>query len=283
MKKETKYIIFLLLCYSLAPSFLLAQAWTKNKGKGFYKLDFASIRAQNVYDMQGEVVPFRTLGNYTASFYGEYGITSKLTAVANVPFFVRNVINETKGRQTGNIIEPGIVNNSFGDLDLGFRVSIPVQNFAMSANVMFGIPTGDARQTDGLFTGDGEFNQLIKISAGKGKTRWWTQGSVGFNNRTKGFSDEFRYDFEYGYKLFKDRLLVILKINGIESFENGDMEAARAGLFSNNVEFAGIGPELLYYTNSQKTIGISGRFIGSLKGQNVLAAPAAALGIFAEF
>lgn len=283
MNNKFKRIVFFLLCCGMLPAFLPAQAWTKGKGKGFYKLDFASIQAKNVYDMSGEIAPFRTLGNYTASFYGEYGITGKLTAVLNMPFFVRNVVNETRGRQTGNTIEPGIVNNHFGDMDLGFRLSIPVKNFAMSANLLFGIPTGDARQTDGLFTGDGEFNQLLKISAGKGKTRWWTQGSLGFNNRTNGFSDEFRYDFEYGYKFFQDRLLVILKINGIESFENGAIEAARAGLFSNNVEFAGIGPELLYYTHSNKKFGLTARFTGALKGQNVLAAPAAALGLFADF
>lgn len=279
MKKNA----IIVLCGILMPAFLYAQAWTKSKGKGFYKLDFASIRAKNVYDLNGEIAPFRTLGNYTASFYGEYGITSKWTAVVNVPFYVRNVVNETKGRQTGKIIEPGIMNNNIGDMDLGFRVSLPVKTFAMSANILFGIPTGDARQTDGLFTGDGEFNQLLKISAGKGKTRWWTQGSLGFNNRTNGFSDEFRYDFEYGYKFFQDRLLVILKLNGIESFENGTIQAARAGLFSNNVEFAGIGPELLYYTHSNKKFGLTARFTGSLKGQNVLAAPVTALGLFADF
>lgn len=261
----------------------MAQAWPRNKGQGFYKLDFASIRANNVYDTKGKIAPFRMLGNYTASFYGEYGITGKLTVVTNIPFFVRNVVDETKGRQTGNIIEPGIINNSFGDVDLGFRIALPVKAFAMSANVTFGLPTGDAQQTDGLFTGDGEFNQLLKISAGTSKKRWWTQGSFGFNHRTRGFSDEFRYDFEFGYKFFKDHLLTIFKINGIESWRNDNVEATSLGLFSNNVEFTGIGPEVLYYTNAKKTIGLSARLTGALKGQNVLAAPSMAVGVFAEF
>ncbi|MFM9950389.1 MAG: hypothetical protein ACKV1O_20805 [Saprospiraceae bacterium] len=283
MKNKFKQIAFLFLFTNLIPAGLAAQAWTKAAGKGFYKLEFASIRADNVFDFNGEVAPFRTLGNYTASFYGEYGITPNLTALAYIPFFVRNVVNETKGRQTGNIIQPGIMNNNFGDVDLGFRVALPVKAFAMSVNVLLGLPTGDAKQTDGLFTGDGEFNQLVKISAGTGKKRWWTQGSLGFNNRTRGFSEEFRYDFEFGYKLFNDRLLAIFKINGIESLENGDVEAASIGLFSNNVEYFGIGPELLYYINSKKTIGASARITGALKGQNVLAAPAMAVGVFAEF
>ena len=281
MKNFFKIII--LFSIIATPSVLSAQAWTKSKGKGFYKLDFSAINAADVFDMAGKVVPFRTLGNYSTSFYGEYGLTDKIMAIAYVPFYVRNVVNETKGRQTGNIIEPGIANDNFGDVDLGFRFALPIKNVAVAATLMLGIPTGDAKQVDGLFTGDGEFNQLLKIGVGTGGKRWWTQGAMGYNNRTKGFSDEFRYDFEFGYKFFNDRLLAIFKINGVESLNNGTAQAAVTGLFSNNVEYLGIGPEVLYYVNSKKTIGISARIAGAAKGQNVLAAPATSVGIFAEF
>ena len=281
MKNFFKIII--LFSIIATPSVLSAQAWTKSKGKGFYKLDFSAINAADVFDMAGKVVPFRTLGNYSTSFYGEYGLTDKIMAIAYVPFYVRNVVNETKGRQTGNIIEPGIANDNFGDVDLGFRFALPIKNVAVAATLMLGIPTGDAKQVDGLFTGDGEFNQLLKIGVGTGGKRWWTQGAMGYNNRTKGFSDEFRYDFEFGYKFFNERLLAIFKINGVESFNNGTAQAAVTGLFSNNVEYLGIGPEVLYYVNSKKTIGISARIAGAAKGQNVLAAPATSVGIFAEF
>lgn len=278
-----KLSLIILLFISLTPSVLTAQAWAKSKGHGFYKLDFTSIKAANVFDTKGDVVPFRTLGNYTTSFYGEYGLTNKVTVFGYVPFYVRNVVNETKGKQTGQIIEPAIVNNNFGDIDLGLRYQLPIKNVAVAVNLLLGIPTGDAQQADGLFTGDGEFNQLLKIGTGTGGKRWWTQGALGFNNRTKGFSDEFRYDFEFGYKFFNDRLLAIFKINGIESLNNGSAQSAVTGLFSNNVEYMGIGPEFLYYANPQKTIGISARIAGALKGQNVLAAPSMSVGVFAEF
>lgn len=276
--------LFLFILMAIAPSVLMAQAWTKGKNKGFYKLDFSTIRATDVYDTKGDVVPFRTLTNFITSFYGEYGINNKLTAIAYVPFFVRNTVNATKGNQTGNVIEDGIENNNFGDVDLGFRYQLfNKKGISVSANVFLGLPTGDARQADALFTGDGEFNQMVKIAVGTGKTKWWTQGALGFNNRTKGFSDEFRYDFEFGYKFFNDRLLAILKINGIENLNNGNAKAALTGLFSNNVEFMGLGPEFLYYINKKKNIGASLRFAGALKGQNVLAAPSIAVGAFAQF
>ena len=280
MKNLIKSIIYLI---ALTPSVLTAQAWVKSKGHGFYKLDFTFIKANQVLDARGEIVPFRTLGNYSSNFYGEYGLTDKITVIGFVPFYVRNVMNETKGVQTNNIIEPAIVNNNFGDMDLGFRYQLPIKNVAVAANLILGIPTGDSEQPDGLFTGDGEFNQLLKIATGTGGKRWWTQGALGFNNRTKGFSDEFRYDFEFGYKFFNDRLLAIFKINGIESFNNGSAKVALTGLFSNNVEYAAYGPELLYYANAKKSIGISARLGRAVKGQNILAAPSWSLGAFAEF
>ena len=143
MKINIQYIIGFFFLISLTPSVLTAQAWTKSKGTGFYKLDFTSIRASDVFDTKGDIIPFRTLGNYTTSFYGEHGITNKITAIAYVPFFVRNVVNETKGRQTNNIIEPGITNNNFGDVDLGLRFALPVKAFAMSATLTLGLPTGE--------------------------------------------------------------------------------------------------------------------------------------------
>ena len=188
-----KIVFFLLLTFLAAPSVSTAQAWAKSKGAGFYKLDYSVIQATDVYDKTGEVVPFRTLTNHTTSFYGEYGITNKLTVMAYIPFFVRNTVNATKGAQTGNIIEPAIANNNFGDVDVAFRYGLYNKNgISVSANVFLGLPTGDAKQADGLFTGDGEFNQMLKIAVGTSKSKWWTQGAMGFNNRTKGFSDEFR-------------------------------------------------------------------------------------------
>jgi protein XagA len=282
MRLMYKCIILFFFGISMTPSVLTAQAWTKSKGTGFYKLDFSTIQATDVFSPKGDLIPTRDLGNSIASFYGEYGITSKITAIAYVPFLV----NSTAGALPASGTIPALPSasfNSFGDVDLGFRIALPVKNIAMSVNVLFGLPTGSPTQANGLATGDGEFNQMIKLAVGTGKTRWWTQGAIGYNNRTKGYSSEFRYDLEFGYKFFNDRLLTILKLNGVESLNNGTVAPAKTGLFSNDVVFAGIGPEILYYANAKKTIGVSARLAGSLRSQNILAAPSLSFGVFAQF
>jgi protein XagA len=287
MKKATKFsaisTLILLFTFLGDPSVASAQAWTKAENSGFYKLDFSRIGATDVFDTKSELFPFRSITNNIASFYGEYGVNNKLTLIGYIPFLINNQLGDLK-TTAGAILSPSTSETNFGDVDLGFRYQLLNKNgISLSANLLLGLPTGNSTQKDGLLTGDGEFNQMLKLAIGTGKARWWTQGAVGFNNRTKSFSDEFRYDFEFGYKFFNDRLLTILKLNGIESLDNGTAKENIVGVFSNNVEFAGVGPEVLYYVNNKKNLGVSLRIAGSLKGRNILAAPSFAVGAFAQF
>jgi protein XagA len=276
-------ILFTFLLFLGDSSVSKAQAWTKAKNSGFYKLDFSRISAADVFNNKNEVIPFRSITNNITSFYGEYGVSNKFTLIGYIPFLVNNQLGESKS-STGTVLSPSTSETNFGDVDLGFRYQLFNKNgISLSANVLLGLPTGNSTQKDGLLTGDGEFNQMLKLAVGTGKARWWTQAAVGFNNRTKSFSDEFRYDFEFGYKFYNDRFLTILKLNGIESLDNGTAKENIVGVFSNNVEYAGVGPEFLYYVNNKKNVGVSLRIAGSLKGRNILAAPSFAVGVFAQF
>jgi protein XagA len=287
MKKATKIsaisTLILFLIFSGDPSVLNAQAWTKAKGSGFYKLDYSYIGATRIFDTKREVVPFPSSSNSIASFYGEYGVSDKFTIIGYVPFLVLNA-SEALKNTAGVQLRGPVSNSNFGDVDLGFRYQLYNKNgYSVSANLFLGLPTGNSKQANDFNSGDGEFNQMLKIGVGTGKKQWWAQGAVGFNNRTNNYSDEFRYDIEVGYKLFNERLLTMFKINGIESLNNGTAKENAVGLFSNNVEFSGFGPEFLYYFNDKKKMGISFRAAGSFKGRNVLAGPSFSGGFFTTF
>jgi hypothetical protein len=99
---------------------------------------------------------------------------------------------------------------------------------------------------------------------------------VGFNNRTRGFSDEFRYGAEIGVTLKK--FTPILKINSVESFFNGDAEAVQNGIFSNNTEYFSPTAEVNYQWTEHLGLSISGGF--ALSGRNILAAPNWSAGVY---
>ncbi len=277
------YLLFFVLL--LIPDSSKANGWPLPKGHGFFKLDFSSIRARQFYGMDGNLYDINgaktLLGNYTTAFYGEYGLSNRLTAIAYVPFLVRSTVNEGVGAISGEVLQPGLENTAFGDVDLGLRVGLLRKGaWVLSTSFMLGIPSGDFDNPDLLYSGDGEFNQLVKLEWGYGQNRWYASGFAGFNHRTKGFSEEFRYHLEAGYWLLPGALLASAKLSGVESFNNGDPGGSGNGLFSNNVEY--VSPQVaLTYEHRQKW-GVSAQIAGAVQGQNVLAAPAVSLGFYVK-
>lgn len=151
----------------------------------------------------------------------------------------------------------------------------------ISAGFKFGLPIGDNTQANGLLTGDGEFNQILSLQLGHSfyPAPIYFTSEAGVNNRTNGYSDEFRYEAEVGYT-FGKRLTVNFKINGVESFQNGDDEVkgGMGGLFANNQEYLAYGSGMFY--NFYKNIGVNARAAFASRGQNVLARPQFFFGVF---
>jgi hypothetical protein len=250
-------------------NYAFAQAWTHNKGKGFYKLDLSTIQSKKRFNNDGEIVDDEKLNNSSANLFADFGLSDRITLTAMVPI-VRVATDITS-------------NTTLADIDIAMRYAIKKSGLAMSLMTLIGIPNGDNKNSQGLLTGDGEFNQLIKYNIGSGGNKWWTQLGFGFNNRTKGYSDEIRYEGEAGYKLMGDKLLAILKIGGISSLDNGTINLpSRRGLYANEVEYFAPAIELMYYFN--KHVGASLRAAGAGSGaRNVQASPQFSLGVFADF
>lgn len=262
-----------------------ATGWPQPKGGGFFKLDFSMIYSRQFFGDDGQIYDINgagtSLGSYTTSFYGEYGLTNRLTAIGYVPFLVRNTVNEGVGAITGEVLQPGLENTAFGDVDLGLKYHfLRKGSFVFSGTLMLGLPTGDATNPNLLYTGDGEFNQFARLDWGYGKARWYATGFFGINNRSKGFSEEFRYFAEAGYWLIKGKLLGSVKLNGISSFNNGSPEGTANGLFANNVEF--VSPQLGITYEHSRQWGVSALVGGAISGRNVLATPAFSLGVYGK-
>lgn len=151
----------------------------------------------------------------------------------------------------------------------------------LSLRLLFGLPTGNSEQANGLVTGDGEFNQMLMLEAGHSfyPRPFYVIGEIGVNNRTKNFSDEFRYGGEVGYTFLRN-FTAIMRVNGVQSLRNGTDESlgGMGGLYGNNVSYLALAPSLTYKIAG--SLGITGGVDGAAFGENVLAAPTFSLGIF---
>ena len=264
--------------------------WSKGKGKGFYKLSAWYLNTDQHFTDTGDTDPNATRTQFNLNFYGEYGLTDKLDAIAYVPFFARATQNNIFSGTNGSLIQAGEEINSIGDIDLGLNYNFFRKgNWSASARLIFGLPTGeDAGGSDGSYqTGDGEFNQylsgLLGYSTSFNGTPFFAKTYIGFNNRTQNFSDEFRFGLESGINIFNKKVWLIGRLDVVESLQNGSLNAqnvAQGSIFANNVEFIGIGAEVNYYITEK--LGVSVGIGGAVSGRIIAANPSLTGGIFLD-
>lgn len=257
-----------------------AGGWLQGEGNGYFKLSQSAIHGDEFYNGVGDVVDITTTGVYITALYGEYGISNKFDLIGYIPLATRLTLNEVKF--SSGATQEGDEFTSIGDIDFGLKYGlIQDKKMVLSASLILGIPSGNTSggNTELLQTGDGEFNQMLRLEAGYGFSfPLYTNLGVAFNNRTKGFSEEFRYDFEIGYQ-YKKKLLLAFKLASVNSLNNGDPEgSAGNGIFSNNLEYVTFGPEVAYIAKDKW--GISAAYRTASSGQFIIAAPAYEVGVF---
>jgi len=131
-----------------------------------------------------------------------------------------------------------------------------------------------------LQTGDGEWNQMITLDASHSfyPKPFYITASLAFNNRTKGFSDEFHYGVEVGYNP-SERFTAVLKTYIVNSLYNGNTDTSAAnGIFSNNTEYFSFGPEIIYGLSDNIGLTAGGGF--AFSGRQILAAPNWSIGAY---
>ena len=256
--------------------------WPIPKGKGFFKLSQNAIRSDGFFTPSGDIVDIPTTSIYITSLYGEYGITDRFGVIAYAPFFSRATLNR-QALPNGDELAPGDEVNSLGDFDLSVKYGLITNKpIVLSTTLTIGLPFGNdmGGETRLLQTGDGELNIMLSVEASRsfnnGKS--YINTLVAFNNRSENFSDELRFGFEIGHRI-SDKFSGALKVLSVNSLNNGsDLETPVNGIFSNNIEFLAITPEVSYNLNEKYGVSASVGFAAS--GKRVLASPNYSLGIF---
>ncbi len=193
-------LLFAALLFS-APLLRAGGPWPQEKNGGYLKLSEFWIVADEHFTSGGETDPNVTSGFYSTNLYGEYGLTDRWTAIVNAPLFARATVNNLLSGTTNEVIEEGDAINSIGDIEIGIKYGlITDKKIVVAASLFLGLPTGQdvgGRQMN-LQTGDGEFNQYLRLDAGTSLGNSYVSAYAGFNQRTNNFSDEWRAGLEAG-------------------------------------------------------------------------------------
>lgn len=261
--------------------------WAKGKGKGYFKLSAWYLQSDQHFTNTGALDPNVTRTQFNTNLYAEYGISSKVDVIGYIPFFARVAQNNQVSGTNGNTLQAGEALSSFGDVDLGIRWAFFKKgNWAWDAKLLLGLPTGNSQGgSDGSYqTGDGEFNQYLVTSVGYSTQVYnlpaYLKSYIGFNQRSKGFSDEFRTGFEFGVNVLPKKLWLSTRLNLLRPLKNGTLNAATSNgsIFANNVAYSSYGFEAAYFITD--TIGVSAAFDSAFSGRIIAANPSWSAGIF---
>lgn len=285
-----KQVIIIIALLSIGQTVFAGGPWPQKKGGLYLKLSEWWTIFDEHYTDQGRLDPNQTNGIFNTTLYAEYGLTDRVTAIINAPILSRNVINNIRSATTSELLFPGDAVTTFGDTDITLKYGLtkPGAKIPIAASITLGLPTGKsvAGDQNNLQTGDGEFNQLIQVHAGSGfnfaNASGYASTYVGFNNRTNGFSEEFRYGLELGVGLINNKFWLNGRLNVVESLKNGDTAetTTSTSIFANNAEFTSLGVEGNYYITS--TVGVSAGVTTALRGEIIAAAPSYSVGVFLD-
>ncbi|RMG28225.1 MAG: hypothetical protein D6730_05825 [Bacteroidetes bacterium] len=264
--------------------------WPQPKGEFYLKFSQWWLISDQHYTDQGLLDPNVTNGLFNTSLYAEYGLSHRLTGILYFPFFSRAYFNNTVSATTGEVLKAGEAINSLGDSELSLKYGlITGKPVLLSLTLTLGLPLGidDGGSDRSLQTGDGEFNQMLRIDLSTAKSfgqlnTFYTL-YLGINNRSKGFSDEIRYGLEAGGSFFGEKLLLILRLYGTKSLRNGTLSAFSnsTSIFANNSEHLTFSPELAWQFSSKA--GLSFSWAKVLRGKIIFADPAWSAGVFFKF
>ncbi|MEM7297936.1 MAG: hypothetical protein AAF391_06685 [Bacteroidota bacterium] len=276
--KRISLVLLTTFVITLTPQALLAGGgWTKKKGTAYYKVSHWWVNAAKQYTFDGTTAASPQEGIFNTSIFAEYGITDKLTGLLNLPF--------SKSANDQESI------SGLGDVDLAFKYQLnkPESKFAIAGTLQLGLPLGDdaGGALGTLQTGDGEFNQLIRLDVSRsfaiGKVNAYANIYAGYNNRTNDFSDEFRAGGELGASFLKNRIWFIARLDMVESLQNGIESIAAsdgATVFANNTEYFAYTYEIAAYITDK--IGISAAQGNVFSASLIFASPSYSLGVFLD-
>ncbi|MEE9431030.1 MAG: hypothetical protein V3V16_08325 [Melioribacteraceae bacterium] len=274
-------IIFIVLIIVTSTHRINASGWTKESGKGFYSLEYRVLSGSKYHNAGGINVAIPKLTDIAFNFYAEYGLTNNLTTILNFPFYK---IKTHDG--SGFHLEFGLENENsgIGDFDFGFRYRLWVDGqTTISSSFILGIPISQEEGVNtnfGLPLGDGEFNQTLGLEFGHSLYPMpaYISGSIHFNLRSKGYSEQLYYSVEVGYKVFSN-LLLNIRIHALQSLHNGNnTKLVHRFLFSNNQQFIAYKFGMLY--NIAPKFGVSASFESGIVAYNIQSAPVFSIGIF---
>lgn len=224
-----KYILILIGLYIFTYySSSFAGAWPQKRGGYYFKISANYFYTNKEYNYLGDKLPIfaERIGFENASFqdfnltaYAEYGMTDRLTMIANLPFKVLNSKRDKYLSQDILASKESLFTTGLADLALFGRYALITNPVALSLQGGVKLPLGYEKRpnNDGapLGTGDLDYEGQILFGASLYPGPIYFTSGIGYRIRTGPLHDEIVYSAEIGYT--KNRFLFKINLDGIQN------------------------------------------------------------------
>lgn len=219
-----------------APTAQAASGFVREPGAGYAKLFFSSFSSKDYYALNGDLRNGgQRLTQRGVSLYGEYGLIRHLAIAINVPGFRSNSYSESDTAR------------GFGDVFVELKGGETFAGWHTAIAVAGEIPTGRSRAfvdngaggVINLPTGDGEANIWVRAAVSRSidALHAYASADVGYNVRTKGFTDQVGFSCEVGHHLL-DRIWLAARLRGL--FTRGSASPNVPFLYGEGTEYLAI-------------------------------------------
>ncbi len=215
-----------------------AGPWNRPKGSFYLKPAYNYLRAEELATPAGDVVAIPAFTKHEATFYFEYGLSSRLTVILDSIAYRESSLEDFES--AGGI----------GDTRLALQWQLPGSGrfvFALRGALQF--PTGDETKGKTLLpTGSGVYEGEVVLGAGVSlwNGRGWAQAGIGPQIRGGGLRDGFVYDAQLGGRLFGP-VMLLFNLRGVQPWDTtpGDASTVSAAGFGDGVTYLAYGPGLI--------------------------------------
>jgi hypothetical protein len=265
-------------------SVLGQSGWTRSKQSYFAKVAYNYFQSDDYYNPDGEHLTTSLFKQQSVTFYGEFGLTDRLTTIIHAPLLKANAFETTETVFGMGDVKIEIKYRLFKEIPIALSIA---PEFPTGSWNNYATNKRNPQERINLPTGDGEFNVWTTLAGSISfhPVPAYISGSAAFNYRTKyqdiNFRNQTKYAFETGYKIanlvwVNASLMVQQSLgmqDGVTDFVRGDGTAFTAISF-------GVAYEFIPHWSFNGQIWTYDDFIVSRK--NIYSAPTYSFGIFYE-
>ncbi len=224
---SSSYLLLVLFFLSFSVN-TFAGAWPQKKGGYYFKLSGNYFFTRSEFNYLGDKVAIfaektafenASFSDFNINIYAEYGFTSKLTGIVNVPFKILN--SKWDKYLTPDILasRESLFTNGLGDFSLISRYAIITKPVVLSLQGGVKLPSGYAKKpsNDGapLGTGDIDYEGHLLFGFSFYPLPIYFTSGIGYRIRTGPLHNEILYSVEFGYT--KNRFLFKINLDGIQN------------------------------------------------------------------